>query len=350
MQALRRINPKKVSDPLFVHFNYISLHMNHKCLSQSNPSPELLAPPMFRLRGLVFDWLTLMATELELTDRSLYLAFDFFDVFLTAGNQANSRHQLHFFGLASLFIASKYEEIYPPSLKVGRPLCPSANFQEFISQASSILEEDPSNANLFLLSEEPRVALFSALLLKTEERLLQSLEFDTSRILAFDFLQLFASDSGLPPNPKVLDFAHFLLLVSQLNPGLCGVPRLLLGFSALYLSNRLLGDSARWPKVKLAKNPRKGTAPKFATLNIFSKLRELKEAEMRFGREDGQIGTLCSNWLTGSEAAGTPEPRLLRRQVHLGLLRRASKPEPRAGLPAGESQGGFAEDLQRWLH
>ena len=177
MQALRRINPKKVSDPLFVHFNYISLHMNHKCLSQSNPSPELLAPPMFRLRGLVFDWLTLMATELELTDRSLYLAFDFFDVFLTAGNQANSRHQLHFFGLASLFIASKYEEIYPPSLKVGRPLCPSANFQEFISQASSILEEDPSNANLFLLSEEPRVALFSALLLKTEERLLQSLEF-----------------------------------------------------------------------------------------------------------------------------------------------------------------------------
>ena len=92
--------------------------MNHKSTRQLDPSPQLLAPPLFRLRGLVFDWLTLMAAELDLTDRSLYLAFDFYDIFLTTGNEANSRHQLYFFGLASLFIASKYEEIYPPSLKV----------------------------------------------------------------------------------------------------------------------------------------------------------------------------------------------------------------------------------------
>jgi hypothetical protein len=246
---------------LYCHYIHICLYLNHRASLQKNPSPELLSPPFFRLRGLVFDWLTHLAGELEISNRSLYLAFDFYDIFLTTGNEANSRHQLYFFGLASLFIASKYEEIYPPSLK------------EFIAGSSNVLQEDPSNQDLFFLSEEPRIALFSALLLKTEEKLLQSLNFETSRVLTFDFLNIFACDIGLESSPKILNFAHFLIVIAQLNPELIGIPKILLGFSSLYLSNRLFGNAKKWPKLKqLKKNLSSSNQPKmYLTLNLFSK-------------------------------------------------------------------------------
>ena len=161
--------------------------------------------------------------------------------------------------------------------------------QDFITQASTVLEEDPSNADLFMLSEEPRIALFSALLLKTEEKLLQSLDFDTSRILSFDFLNLFASDLGFEDSPKIVHFAHFILLISQLNPDLVGVPRILQGFSALYLSNRLLGDSVKWPKVKKLKNFRGNSkkSTKFVSLNIFSKLKKMRNLQIEFQEKQG---------------------------------------------------------------
>jgi hypothetical protein len=250
-----------MSPGVFSHFIYINLYLNHRSQNQKNPSPEILSPPLFRLRGVVFDWLTHMAHELEISDRSLYLSFDFYDIFLTTSNEANSRHQFYFFGLASLFIASKYEEIYPPSLK------------DFISMASSVLQEDPSNQDLFILSEEPRVALFSALLLKTEEKLLQSLNFETSRVLSFDFLNIFSCDIGLKFSSKVVDFAHFLIVIAQLSPELVGISRTLLGFSSLYLSNRLFGDKDQWPKVKQVKTKHQSKRnPKiYFTLNLFSR-------------------------------------------------------------------------------
>jgi hypothetical protein len=143
-----------------------------------------------------------------------------------------------------------------------------------------------------MLSEEPRVALFSALLLKTEEKLLHSLDFDTSRILAFDFLHLFASDIGLQHSPKVLHFSHFLLVVSQLNPELLPVPRILLAFSALYLANRLFGKPDKWPKIKKTKrkavhNPK---SLKFATLNIFSRTRHMQEVNVEFANDFQKSG------------------------------------------------------------
>lgn len=225
-----------------------------------------------------------MAAQLDIMDRSLHLAFDFYDTFLASGNQPNSRHQFYFFGLASLFIASKYEEIYPPSLR------------EFILEASNVLEEDPSNQELFALSEEHRIALFSALLLKTEEKLLQSLNFETSRVLAFDFLSLFACDVGVHFPPRVVHFAHFLLVVSSLNPRLVGIPRVLLGFSALYLSNRLFGDSERWPKVKVPRQTRAGANRTnfFFTLNLFSKLNTMRYHVRQYRRQQRRGSFLAS--------------------------------------------------------
>lgn len=229
------------------HLRHICLHLNHCAQAQARASPGLLPPPLFQTRGLVFDWLTHLAARLGLGDRTLYLAFDFLDMFLAGAQRPGARHQLRFFGLASLFIASKYQEIYPPSL------------QAFIAETAEALEEDPSNQELLSLPHQPRSVLFSALLLKTEETLLQSLHFETSRVLAFDFLAVFASDAAFAP--RVAAFAHFLLVVARLSPELADAPRALLGFSALYLSNRLLGREQPWPQT--------GDAEPVFTLNLF---------------------------------------------------------------------------------
>lgn len=64
------------------------------------------------MRGVLVDWLVEAAEEYKLGPDTLYLTISYIDRFLSLN--AVSRQRLQLLGVASMLIASKYEEIKPP--------------------------------------------------------------------------------------------------------------------------------------------------------------------------------------------------------------------------------------------
>ncbi|KAJ9593973.1 hypothetical protein L9F63_014614 [Diploptera punctata] len=69
----------------------------------------------FSMRSILVDWLVEVAEEYKLQTETLYLAVSYIDRFLSYMSVVRAKLQL--VGTAAMFIASKYEEIYPPDVK-----------------------------------------------------------------------------------------------------------------------------------------------------------------------------------------------------------------------------------------
>lgn len=68
------------------------------------------------MRTILIDWLIDVHSSFNLQQRTLHLAYRFLDSYLV--QKETSRAELQLVGITCLWIASKYEEIYPPRLKV----------------------------------------------------------------------------------------------------------------------------------------------------------------------------------------------------------------------------------------
>jgi len=66
------------------------------------------------MRAILVDWLVEVAEEYKLQTETLYLAVGYIDRFLSF--MSVQRGKLQLVGTAAMFIASKYEEIYPPDV------------------------------------------------------------------------------------------------------------------------------------------------------------------------------------------------------------------------------------------
>lgn len=69
-------------------------------------------------RSKTIEWLTIISTNFNLLEKTLALAIECFDLHLQKRGVSLQPFEYQFIGLASLFMASKYEEIYPPNAKV----------------------------------------------------------------------------------------------------------------------------------------------------------------------------------------------------------------------------------------
>ncbi|XP_012219693.1 cyclin-A1 [Linepithema humile] len=68
----------------------------------------------YTMRSILVDWLVEVAEEYRLQDETLYLTISYIDRFLSYMSVVRSKLQL--VGTAAMFIAAKYEEIYPPDV------------------------------------------------------------------------------------------------------------------------------------------------------------------------------------------------------------------------------------------
>lgn len=66
------------------------------------------------MRSILVDWLVEVGEEYKLNTETLYLAVSYIDRFLSY--MSVQRAKLQLVGTAAMFIASKYEEIYPPDV------------------------------------------------------------------------------------------------------------------------------------------------------------------------------------------------------------------------------------------
>lgn len=68
----------------------------------------------WKMRSILIDWLIEVHNKFKLLPETLFLAVNILDRFLTLRNVSLSKLQL--VGVTCLFIASKYEEVYAPSI------------------------------------------------------------------------------------------------------------------------------------------------------------------------------------------------------------------------------------------
>ena len=67
------------------------------------------------MRSILVDWLVDVHLKFKLLPETLFITINLIDRFLEKSKVTKTRLQL--VGVTALFIASKYEEIYPPELK-----------------------------------------------------------------------------------------------------------------------------------------------------------------------------------------------------------------------------------------
>jgi hypothetical protein len=111
-----------------------------------------------KMRAILIDWLVDVHSKFKMNHQTLFLAVNLIDRYLE--QIVVPRTQLQLVGISSLFIASKYEEIYPPDLKDFVKCCDNTYTAEQIleveSQIISIL-----NFNLVFTSAYQFFELFS---------------------------------------------------------------------------------------------------------------------------------------------------------------------------------------------
>eukprot|EP00967_Tisochrysis_lutea_P127106 scaffold215782_cov15-Tisochrysis_lutea.AAC.1 len=112
-----------------LHLSPVTKKMPEKLLNVTTPMrafpqlvrrPNALYPEAFqtdvnaKMRAILVDWLVEVAEEYKLCADTLYLSVNYIDRFLSIHPVQRSNLQL--VGIACMWIASKYEEIYPPNV------------------------------------------------------------------------------------------------------------------------------------------------------------------------------------------------------------------------------------------
>lgn len=76
------------------------------------------------MRTILVDWLIDVHKKFKLREQTLFIAINLIDRYLEKTSIQKSRFQL--LGITALFVASKYEEIYPPGLAEYTYVCADA--------------------------------------------------------------------------------------------------------------------------------------------------------------------------------------------------------------------------------
>ncbi|XKL64012.1 hypothetical protein PGB90_004098 [Kerria lacca] len=167
----------------------------------------------YSMRTILVDWLVEVAEEYKFQIQTLFLAVSFIDRFLSSMSVVRSKLQL--LGTAAMFVASKYEEIYPP------------NVSEFV-----FITDDTYTQKQVL---------------RMEYLILKVLSFDISGPTIITFLHHFAVLCDIPE--KVLNLSMYLseLVLLEGDPYL-SFTESIIASSTLLLSRYCLDYSDLWPE------------------------------------------------------------------------------------------------------
>ena len=68
-----------------------------------------------KMRAILIDWLVDVHSKFKLVNETMFLTVNLIDRYL--GEVQVTRQKLQLVGVTAMFIATKYEEIYPPDLR-----------------------------------------------------------------------------------------------------------------------------------------------------------------------------------------------------------------------------------------
>lgn len=137
-EILVNVNPEQVMDyidDILGHLKNIQYMNNVNALYMKTQ-----ADINEKMRGILIDWIVEVHLKFKLVPETLFLTVNLIDRFLSLKNII--RNKLQLVGITSLFIACKYEEIYPPELKDFVFITDNAySKQDIIDMENEILSE-----------------------------------------------------------------------------------------------------------------------------------------------------------------------------------------------------------------
>jgi cyclin B len=132
--VLDDIDRRDVNDPLsvtdYVNDMYEHFRMKENLTSVKPTYMENQGSINEKMRSILVDWLIEVHMKFKLVPDTLYLTVNIIDRFLE--REDVSRPNLQLLGVTSLFLASKYEEIYPPEVSDLIYICDRAYCKEEI--------------------------------------------------------------------------------------------------------------------------------------------------------------------------------------------------------------------------
>ena len=81
------------------------------------------------MREILIDWLVDVSVKFRLLSSTLFMSVNLIDRYMNTKNDV-ARDRLQLLGITALFIASKYEEIYPPHMKEYINVCDKATYSK----------------------------------------------------------------------------------------------------------------------------------------------------------------------------------------------------------------------------
>ena len=170
-------------------------------------------------RGIIFQWLIKNNHNWKLNDDTIFMAMNIMDRYISKYKVKNSEFQL--IGIASYFIASKYEDIYPQYLDELSKIC------NFIYTPDDII--------------------------KKEYEILSGLNFDILYNSSYKFLTFLHSICD-KENMKLFYLAQFILELSLENLEILEYSQCKRAMAALLLAKKIMKIKKSWNDAKLYYN------------------------------------------------------------------------------------------------
>ncbi|KAG1685267.1 hypothetical protein DVH05_009635 [Phytophthora capsici] len=189
-----------------------------------------------KMRSILVDWLIDVHYKYGLLPQTLHIAVLLIDRFLEKGVSVD-RQRLQLVGITAMFIASKYEEIYPPEAK------------DFVK----ITDNAYTREQVF----------------EMEAKMLAAIGYRVTFPTAFQFMKRFVKASRTCDD-RVEHFAHYVIDRSLQEYKLMKYRPSTIAASAVYLARTQMGDSPAW-------SPTLEHHSSYSESDLSSSIKELKE-------------------------------------------------------------------------
>ena len=206
------LSEKKVKTKIYIQ--NADEYFNDICTELFKNEEKYLADPNYmsrqgdinsRMRAILIDWLIDVHLKYKLVPQTMYIAVNLIDRYLEK-NETN-RAKLQLVGVTAMFIACKYEEIYPPDLK------------DFVYITDG--------------------AYVKADVLKMEYKMLKSLDFNITFPTQWSIFEVYRKKLDL--NEKTFKLAWFLMELCLINYKSLKFKMSVLAASAILIATKTLG-------------------------------------------------------------------------------------------------------------
>ena len=202
--------PQKVNEYLNdIFLYYLSLIKNKKALFGYMDKQRDIN---IKMRSILIDWLIDVHLKFHLLPETLYITINLIDNYLS--QTQISRKKLQLVGITCLFIADKYEEIYPPELKDHVDITDKAYSKEDI--------------------------------LNMEIDILKVLKFDITYPTSYRYFEIFfeitKNHINKEVSEKVIFFGQYLMELSMIDYNMLKFTNSEIAICALYLSYKINGN------------------------------------------------------------------------------------------------------------